>query len=95
VLRQAVRTAPVPHIRQYAEQVTLVREAKQPAAATAVDRIGRYEWLICALLFFATTINYVDRQMLSVLARYTLSLWFAFTCCHRGLSRRRLSKYAA
>jgi hypothetical protein len=57
--------------------VTLVREAKQPAAA-AVDRIGRYEWLICALLFFATTINYVDRQVLGVLARYTLSRWFAF-----------------
>ncbi len=30
-------------------------------------RIGRYRWLICALLFFATTINYVDRQVLGVL----------------------------
>jgi ACS family hexuronate transporter-like MFS transporter len=29
---------------------------------------GRYRWLICALLFFATTINYVDRQVLGVLA---------------------------
>ena len=29
--------------------------------------IGRYRWLICALLFFATTINYVDRQILSLL----------------------------
>lgn len=27
----------------------------------------RYRWVICALLFFATTINYVDRQILSLL----------------------------
>jgi ACS family hexuronate transporter-like MFS transporter len=30
--------------------------------------IGRYRWTICALLFFATTINYVDRQVLGLLA---------------------------
>jgi MFS transporter, ACS family, hexuronate transporter len=29
---------------------------------------GRYRWRVCALLFFATTINYVDRQVLGVLA---------------------------
>jgi ACS family hexuronate transporter-like MFS transporter len=29
--------------------------------------IGRYRWTICALLFFATTINYLDRQVLSLL----------------------------
>jgi ACS family hexuronate transporter-like MFS transporter len=29
--------------------------------------IGRYRWLICALLFLATTINYIDRQILSLL----------------------------
>jgi MFS transporter, ACS family, hexuronate transporter len=28
---------------------------------------GRYRWIICALLFLATTINYVDRQILSLL----------------------------
>lgn len=27
-----------------------------------------YRWVICALLFFATTINYVDRQVLGILA---------------------------
>lgn len=32
-----------------------------------VGTIGRYRWWICALLFFATTINYVDRNSLSVL----------------------------
>src|SRR5262249_7391556 len=29
--------------------------------------VGRYRWTICALLFFATTINYVDRQVISLL----------------------------
>jgi MFS transporter, ACS family, hexuronate transporter len=31
-------------------------------------KVGNYRWLICALLFFATTINYVDRAVLGVLA---------------------------
>ncbi len=30
--------------------------------------VGRYRWVICALLFFATTINYVDRQVLGIIA---------------------------
>lgn len=28
---------------------------------------GHYRWVICALLFFATTINYVDRQIIGLL----------------------------
>lgn len=28
---------------------------------------GYYRWVICALLFFATTINYIDRQIIGVL----------------------------
>src|SRR5512136_1516081 len=32
------------------------------------DPIGsNYRWIVCALLFFATTINYIDRQILSLL----------------------------
>jgi ACS family hexuronate transporter-like MFS transporter len=31
------------------------------------QKIGRYRWTICALLFFATTVNYLDRQVLSLL----------------------------
>ena len=27
----------------------------------------RYRWVICSMLFFATTINYLDRQVLSLL----------------------------
>src|SRR5258708_29231485 len=41
------------------------------AAAQATGKlqaIGTYRWRICALLFFATTINYMDRQVLGVLA---------------------------
>ncbi len=34
----------------------------------APARIGGYRWIICALLFFATTINYLDRQVLGILA---------------------------
>jgi ACS family hexuronate transporter-like MFS transporter len=30
--------------------------------------VGRYRWRICALLFAATTLNYIDRQVLGVLA---------------------------
>lgn len=29
--------------------------------------VGKYRWTICALVFFATTINYLDRQVLSLL----------------------------
>ena len=36
--------------------------------ASPTERIGRYRWVICALLFFATTINYLDRLVLSILA---------------------------
>lgn len=31
-------------------------------------KTGSYRWTICALLFFATTINYLDRQVLSLLS---------------------------
>jgi MFS transporter, ACS family, hexuronate transporter len=30
--------------------------------------VGRFRWRICALLFFITTLNYMDRQVLGVLA---------------------------
>ena len=33
----------------------------------APSGIGRYRWVVCSLLFFATTINYADRQILSLL----------------------------
>jgi hypothetical protein len=30
-------------------------------------KIGGYRWKICGLLFFATTLNYMDRQVLGLL----------------------------
>jgi MFS transporter, ACS family, hexuronate transporter len=35
--------------------------------ATMTSKVGHYRWVICALLFVATTINYIDRNALSVL----------------------------
>jgi len=37
------------------------------------EAIGKYRWTICALLFFATTVNYLDRQVLSLLQPYLSS----------------------
>ncbi|WP_031527105.1 MFS transporter [Dyadobacter crusticola] len=41
-------------------------------------KIGNYRWIICALLFFATTINYIDRQILGLL-KPTLETEFNWT----------------
>ena len=47
--------------------------------ATAVnEKIGRYRWTICSLVFFATTINYLDRQVISLL-KTNLEREFAWT----------------
>jgi ACS family hexuronate transporter-like MFS transporter len=31
------------------------------------EKIGKYRWTICTLVFFATTVNYLDRQVISIL----------------------------
>jgi ACS family hexuronate transporter-like MFS transporter len=41
-------------------------------------RMGRYRWTICSLLFFATTINYLDRSVISLL-KPSLEKEFAWT----------------
>jgi len=33
----------------------------------SLRKIGNYRWTICALVFFATTVNYLDRQVISLL----------------------------
>jgi len=38
------------------------------SVADSAERPSSYRWTICALLFVATTINYVDRQVLGILA---------------------------
>ncbi len=57
--------------------------AFESAVTVAVDdriptRIGRKRWVICALLFFAATINYVDRQVIGIL-KPTLQTEFGWT----------------
>ena len=46
---------------------TTVSDSKSAAAAYDQHPVGRYRWRICALLFAATTINYMDRSILGVL----------------------------
>ena len=31
------------------------------------EKMTNYRWVICSMLFFATTVNYLDRQVLSLL----------------------------
>src|SRR5580704_15802132 len=36
-------------------------------AGVAGVAVGHWRWIICGLLFFATTFNYVDRQVIGLL----------------------------
>jgi ACS family hexuronate transporter-like MFS transporter len=42
-------------------------ERRSQSKARVEKCIGAYRWVVCGLLFFATTINYIDRQILSLL----------------------------
>ncbi len=48
------------------------------------QKIGKYRWTICALLFFATTINYLDRQVLSLTWKKFLVPEFHWTNTNYG-----------
>ncbi|MFZ0035654.1 MAG: MFS transporter [Sedimentisphaerales bacterium] len=41
--------------------------SNQVSGGTGVPSVGWYRWVICALLFFATTLNYIDRQVIGIL----------------------------
>jgi ACS family hexuronate transporter-like MFS transporter len=43
------------------------REFAAESPAGVVQRTGYFRWTICALLFFAATVNYIDRQVISIL----------------------------
>jgi len=32
--------------------------------------LGRYRWVICSRLFLATTVNYIDRQILALVKAF-------------------------
>jgi ACS family hexuronate transporter-like MFS transporter len=42
--------------------------AETTSAAAGGEKRGHFRWVVCALLFFATTVNYIDRQVLGILA---------------------------
>src|SRR6187401_1307306 len=50
-----------------------VPTAPRPAVATVapgvstIAKVGHYRWYVCGLLFFASVINYVDRQVIGIL----------------------------
>ena len=48
------------------------------AITQATEKVGRYRWVVVALLFAATAINYIDRQMIGVL-KPTLSAEFGWS----------------
>jgi ACS family hexuronate transporter-like MFS transporter len=48
------------------------------------EKVGNYRWVICGLLFFATTINYIDRQILS-LVKELLDAEYGWTNAQFGL----------
>ena len=43
-----------------------------------------YRWYVCAMLFFATTVNYLDRQVLSLTWKDFISPEFGWTDVHYG-----------
>ncbi len=52
--------------------ITLEKEPRAQA------KVGNYRWTICSLVFFATTVNYLDRQVISLL-KPTLEREFNWT----------------
>lgn len=48
-------------------------------------KMTNYRWTICAMLFFATTINYLDRQVLSLTWKDFIAPEFHWTNTHYGL----------
>ncbi len=43
-----------------------------------MQKLGSYRWVICGLLFFATTVNYLDRAVISLVKEY-LDVEFKWT----------------
>lgn len=48
------------------------------AAFQAGTKVGKFRWVICTLLFFAATVNYIDRQVIGIL-KPTLATEFGWS----------------
>jgi len=46
---------------------TEIKELMEEEGADGSGRLGKVRWTICAMLFVATTINYMDRQVIAIL----------------------------
>lgn len=53
--------------------------------AAANQKMTNFRWVICALLFLATTVNYMDRQVLSLTWKEFISPEFHWTDANYGL----------
>lgn len=51
---------------------------RSPDEISVQDKAGNYRWVVVALLFFATTINYLDRQVIGLL-KPSLEVEFGWT----------------
>ena len=52
---------------------------------TSESKMTNYRWIICGMLFFATTVNYLDRQVLSLTWKDFIAPEFHWTDAHYGL----------
>ena len=53
-------------------------ESNNTETTAPKTRVGNFRWAICSLLFFAATINYIDRQVIGIL-KPTLAEEFGWT----------------
>lgn len=56
----------------------MINETLQRKVKVRTARKSNYRWVVCTLLFFATTINYIDRQVIGLL-KPTLAIGFQWT----------------
>ncbi len=48
-------------------RMSQIEDTAEQESGLSDTRIGRVRWTICAMLFFATSINYMDRQVIALL----------------------------
>ena len=53
----------------------------------STGKMTNFRWIICAMLFFATTVNYLDRQVLSLTWKDFIAPEFHWTDSNYGQSK--------
>ena len=49
------------------EKYTDMHRSEAVSVTNPRSSVAHFRWVICALLFFAATINYIDRQVIGIL----------------------------